>query len=285
MASKQQKNDEPGNKDAQEQPKTPETVKDDKQPPVELPPIEQATVVTDATDLLGEQPAVTITATATAPASPLQFVPPDEHKLPPLQSQLPVSVPEDLSAPANETATASGWTCPKCPDKTYDYRSHLLRHIKRVHPGEASAMEAALPAASSPGRKMGSKNASKADFSDLSSTIAESATTDYKLMAEMMFDITTATAANALGPEWLPRPDNPDIPQAGSKERDNFVVVLQAYLKSRQMKDIPPGMMLTIVALAYSAPRLRAPATSSKIKAMFYFVKSKFARSSRLQVK
>lgn len=282
MASKQAKNDAP---EAKATTSPAETTIPAEQPPTEQPPLEPVTMVTAETDLLGE----------TKPVIALEFKPVDESKLPPLQStQAPASAaspanpqaPEDLSTPANEAATAGGWTCPKCLDKRYDYRSHLLRHIKRVHADEATAMEAALPASGTPGRKAGSKNApAKPDFSDVINKTAESAVTDYQLMSSMMFDMTTGTMANIFGPEWLPRPDDPGNSMSGSKERDNMIMVIKSYLQSKQVKDIPPGMMLTIVAIAYSAPRLRAPATASKLKASYYWFKSKFARKARLTIK
>lgn len=282
MASKQTKNDAPETKATTPPAEPPANI----EPlPIEQSMLEPVTMVTSDTDLLGE----------TKPVIALEFRPVDESKLPPLQTtQAPASAAspanpqssEDLSAPTNEAATAGGWNCPKCPDKHYDYRSHLLRHIKRVHADESATMEAALPASGTPGRKVGSKNApAKPDFSDVINKTAESAVTDYQLMSSMMFDMTTGTMANIFGPEWLPRPDDPNNPMAGSKERDNMIMVVKSYLQSKQVKDIPPGMMLTIVAIAYSAPRLRAPATASKIKASYYWFKSKFARKARLTIK
>jgi hypothetical protein len=92
---------------------------------------------------------------------------------------------------------------------------------------------------------------------------------DYSAMSAMIFDMSTGTLILTFGPEWKPRDEN---------ERNCVVGCLAAYLKSKDVQDIPPGMMLTIVCLAYAAPRLREPNTAGKIKGFFSWIKGKFVK-------
>lgn len=115
------------------------------------------------------------------------------------------------------------------------------------------------------GRPFGSKTkTTAADFSDVAQLQAVSV--DYGVMASALFDMSTGTAANIFGPEWMPR---------SPEERNMVVEALRTYLASKQVKDIPPGLMLTIIIVAYSAPRLNAPPTREKIKFGWTFFKMK----------
>jgi hypothetical protein len=63
---------------------------------------------------------------------------------------------------------------------------------------------------------------------------------------------------------------------------DQMVVpVLAKYLESKQMPDLPPGIMLTMVLAAYAAPRFREPATKEKIKGVWFWVRSKLGRKNK----
>lgn len=102
---------------------------------------------------------------------------------------------------------------------------------------------------------------------------------DYALLAKQMFDVSTGTMVMIFGPEWKPNSD---------AEREAVCGPLQAYLHSKQVQDIPPGIMLSIVILAYSAPRLRGPNTAPKLKILggkiklgWLWLKSKFPRRHR----
>lgn len=257
-----------------------EPVPEPEKPPVTAPlsePEKPATIlVTDKTDLLAETVAQDLTSGVIPPMSE-----------PPGQAQPLPPKPADLSQSEPQTPepgeVKSQWTCPRCPDKSYDYRSHLARHINRVHVEDAVAMIAALPLSKIPmGRPKGSINAPKADFSDLTQKIADTSPVDYQFMSEMMFNMTTGTLAGMFGPEWLPREDAPG--SNSSKEKDNVVACIKVYLQKKEVKDIPPGIMLTIVAVAYAGPRLKAPATATKIKLGFAWLKSKFQRKGKLRV-
>lgn len=115
-----------------------------------------------------------------------------------------------------------------------------------------------------PGRPKGSKT--KSD------SVIPVPQTDYVFMAESVFDMTTGIMAGGIGPEWHPR--SPD-------ERKNVCQCMANYFKAKEVKDIPPGLMLTIVVVAYCGPRLKEPSTAGKIKACWFWVKSKITRRNK----
>jgi hypothetical protein len=88
---------------------------------------------------------------------------------------------------------------------------------------------------------------------------------NYAAMAGAVFDMTTGTLCVVFGPEWQPR--SPD-------ERGAVVTSMAVYFESKGLQDIPPGLMLTAVLLAYSAPRLREPPTRSKLAAIGGWLKA-----------
>lgn len=237
--------------------------------PPELEPA--PAVVTDISDLVSEPGLQALT----------------DGLLPPPESPANASHVTDLETPEpGEMKSDKPWTCPRCPEKSYEYKSFLARHIKRSHKDEADAILASLPQTQqTPGRKPGVKNTVKPNFDDLTSKVAESAQSldvDYKFMAEMIFNMTTGSLCGFFGPEWAPREDSPG--SNTSREKDNTIECMRVYLKSREIKDIPPGLMLTFVAVAYAAPRLKAPATNEKLKVGWYWLKSKFSRKPKLKV-
>lgn len=127
------------------------------------------------------------------------------------------------------------------------------------------------------GRPMGSKTSRAPDFSDVSSL--QQVQVDYQLLAGSLFDMSTGTASMIFGPEWQAR---------SPEERQMVINALKVYLEHKEVKDIPPGLMLTVVLLAYSAPRLRAPATSEKLRFGWTWMKMKvvpfFRRKRPLEV-
>lgn len=111
------------------------------------------------------------------------------------------------------------------------------------------------------GRPPGSKSKGKPDFSDLTPQV------DFTTLAGNLVDMTTATAASIIGPEWHPR---------SPEERQMLIANLANYLKAKDVKDIPPGWMLVFVVGAYSMPRFSQPATKEKLKFGWTWVKIKF---------
>jgi len=123
-------------------------------------------------------------------------------------------------------------------------------------------------------KQRGETVAAVPDFSDMT---PEAAVTDYAAMSAMMFDSSTGILCMTFGPEWQPQ---------SPQERDAVTQALATYLRAKQVKDIPPGVMLSIVILAYSAQRLKAPTTASKLQMAWTWFKTKFfkRRQSRLTV-
>ena len=95
---------------------------------------------------------------------------------------------------------------------------------------------------------------------------------DFSKLGEMVFDLSTGTLSMALGPEW--KPQSPE-------ERAMVSNAIGQYLKSKEISDIPPGIMLAVVVLAYSAPRLNAPSTKEKIARGWLWLKAKFTRRGK----
>lgn len=96
----------------------------------------------------------------------------------------------------------------------------------------------------------------------------ETTPTDYQQLAEVSFDMGTSTLSMVLGPEWQPK---------SKDERASVCVALETYYRTKQVGDMPPGVMLCFVLLAYSAPRLREPSTQEKLKIGFAWLKNRFA--------
>ena len=91
----------------------------------------------------------------------------------------------------------------------------------------------------------------------------------YENLAQMIFDTSTGIAQMTLGPEWAPR---------DSAERAGVVQPLARYLETQELKDIPPGVLLTMVVVAYSAPRITQPSTKARLAMGWLWLKSKFQK-------
>jgi hypothetical protein len=127
------------------------------------------------------------------------------------------------------------------------------------------------------GRPPGTKNKPKADFGDVESIAAIAAEpakppVDYAAMSGAVFDMATSTLGIALGPEWLAK---------SPEEKQMVCVPLQAYFQAKQVEDLPPGLMLTFVLVAYSVPRLKEPPTAGKLKLGWQWLKSKLRRKKK----
>jgi len=155
----------------------------------------------------------------------------------------------------------------------------LLGEPPASEPTESEPTESVEPKKRRVGRPPGSKNKPHADFSDIPPATGVEIVVDYKQMSCALFDMTAGILTNTLGPEWQPR-----APETigGLDERGAVVSAMEVYLKSKNAKDIPPGLMLTIVIVAYAAPRLQAPSTKEKLLPMAYYcwgkIKSFFGR-------
>lgn len=131
------------------------------------------------------------------------------------------------------------------------------------------------------GRPPGSKNKRPGDpsFSDLPPPQPEKPV-DYKAMSLMIFKITTGTMAQVFGPEWLPRQPPPGMPG----EEEMIVEAGAEYMKTKNMPDIPPGVLLLLLCAGYAAPRFHAPSTKEKVKGIWFWIRSKFTRKKKTHV-
>lgn len=129
------------------------------------------------------------------------------------------------------------------------------------------------------GRKPGGKNASKID-SKLGSIDGESSSSataqtgaggdKYDQAAEVYcraFYSVMDGVFSANG-EWQPE---------NQGEHDTLRGSLSAYLRVKQMEDLPPGWALAFAAFTYSAKRATKPNTLTKLRVYVYWIKSKWA--------
>jgi hypothetical protein len=122
-------------------------------------------------------------------------------------------------------------------------------------PGETDAQRKIRLGKKPTGRPLGSKNTKQPDKANFSDVVA--ASQNFRGMAEMTFGLATGMLSNIFGPEW--QPANPD-------EKEGVVKPLEEYFRVKQMPDLPPGWLVVIACMAYSAPRLHHPNTRAKIK-------------------
>lgn len=104
--------------------------------------------------------------------------------------------------------------------------------------------------------------------------------TDYKLLAETLFNMSTGTLCMLLGPEWQAR-EIQIVKQPGGNdvvydEKRTVCSALEVYLRSKQATDLPPGAILAMVCIAYAAPRVQAPSTNERLKLCWAWLKNKW---------
>lgn len=224
----------------------------------------------DAADLIALDPAAPTTpATPAAPAAPAAPTAPgasvemvtaaDLIALDPAAPTTPAA-PATPATPAAPAASATPVT-PAAPG-TKRGRGRPLGSKKRI---------------ATPVQDFGGE-IPPADFSDISpgetetqtaELTPEQAATDYTALANITFDTGVGVLTLVFGQEWQSQNDS---------ERSAVVKSLQSYYVAKQVKDIPPGVMLSIVCLAYAAPRLKHPNTSGKIKNAWLWFKVKILR-------
>lgn len=90
---------------------------------------------------------------------------------------------------------------------------------------------------------------------------------NYRATAQIIFGASTQLLSGMLGPEWRPTDE---------KEAESVILPLEDYLRTQEMEDLPPGIVLALSAGIYAAPRLRQPSTSNKLKLAWQWVKVKF---------
>jgi len=180
--------------------------------------------------------------------------------------------------------------CPECgwqpSAKTEDREQALKAHIRFKHTLPRARKEAAdRKAGVAP--SVNGEQPPPPDFSDIPDGPAQPAApvlapAKFEGMANMSFDMTTGLLARIFGNEWLPQPDADD--QTKSTERATVVLAIQKYYESINLPDIPPGYMLCFVVLAYSAPRLAAQPTKTKLQSAWLRFKLFFSKKKGLEV-
>lgn len=193
---------------------------------------------------------------------PVKDIPVDKMPIPPTPAETPETVivsPEDLLTGFVGIQTEPIGSTPAEP---------------ATEPGDGEVKRGR-------GRPKGSKN--KPSFEDIQA--ATKPAVDYNLMANMTFDMSAGILANVLGPEWLPKPP---VKEGLPGERDVVVASLKTYFESKQIQDLPPGLMLTVVLSSYALPRFREPTTSNKLKMTWLWVKAKvggfFAKKRKVTI-
>lgn len=76
------------------------------------------------------------------------------------------------------------------------------------------------------------------------------------------------------GEDWEPI-KNDDL---GIDERAQMSEAWAQYAEAKQWKDIPPGVLVSIVMLGYIGPRLAKPKTKTRIKVAWLWLKDKFTK-------
>lgn len=115
-------------------------------------------------------------------------------------------------------------------------------------------------------RRYDPNGAGQPSFADVLAGAETTGGPDYLALAGITFDMATGVLSMTFGPEWQPR--SPD-------EKNAVCSALAAYMKSKGMTDLPPGYVLSFVALAYAAPRFAVPTTRDKIKFFFGWIKDR----------
>lgn len=99
----------------------------------------------------------------------------------------------------------------------------------------------------------------------------EAKVVNYQAMAEMTFNIVTGACCQMIGPEWAPNDE---------KEKATIVLPLAAYYQSKNLPDIPPGMLLCLTVTAYAAARTRTPNTREKLSRGWNWIRGRFGKKS-----
>lgn len=217
--------------------KPPATPPEEKSAGENAPPINPP----ENTPPVAETPAPEIPAATTVTASQLvsEEIPPTAPQLPPLPGSAPKKGRGRPSIPYPE--------CRKCGRK----------HKPGPCANDPGASQIVIPGNTpegAPGGEIPHDN-----------PIEEKPAVNYRQMSEVIFDLSTNTAAAFIGPEW----------RAEAQERESMLIPLETYLRAQEMKDIPPGAVLCFAIAGYAAVRLRHQNTRSKIQLAWLWIKSK----------
>lgn len=239
------------------------------QPPETKPP-EQPTVETISAPPIGDVKPVEAAPANTPPvatisAPPIDNEPPPVHQAQPILTNIPPATPPPQIPPPGkgnrdlQYYMGLDWTKGNAElAKEQGVSRQAIREMR-------IKVEKAKAAGNTP------------SFSDVTKAepLPVQQMVDYDLMAATVFDMSTGLLTTTFGPEWQPRPaQQPGQPD----EREIVCGALKHYFKSKNAQDIPPGLMLTAVVIAYAGPRLRAPNTASKLQMAWTWVKLKLSK-------
>lgn len=194
---------------------------------------------------------------------------------------LPEPAPAPEPTPTVEPVPVPGGACPICGKAGWKNQQALAAHIRFGHKQNrtgARNIKSQRESVADNGEIPG------ADFSDIDGSqpaptpVVEPGPKlpNYAQTAAMSFDMTTGLLTRIFGPEWQPQ---------SVEERAMVVTAIEAYYRSVELPDIPPGYMLCFVVAAYAAPRLNAPPTRTKLQALWLWVKMKFTRKKHVPIK
>jgi hypothetical protein len=234
--------------------------------PPETPPAEVPKVETVATPPIGDVKPVESTPAnvETISAPPISNEPPPVHQAEPLLPQSP--------APVKPFSGLSDWM-----QADWNKSNADLARENNVTRQAVAQMRKKVEAEKAKGN---TPTFSDVTRPDPAAAEMVSRVVDYDVMAATVFDMSTGLLTTTLGPEWQPRPaQEPGKPG----ERDMVCMALKVYFQSKQAQDIPPGLMLTAVIIAYAGPRLRAPSTSSKLQMAWTWLKLKLSKFKKKQ--
>jgi len=256
---------------------------------VTAPPITESTTPAQPSTESNAVKVETVTAPpiteSTTPAQPAASTnTPAETAAPPLSETTAPKSTTDLLAEAAEatheqTATTAAPTLPPPGRGSRTFEDYLRLDWTRTNSDLATECGVSRQAIAQMRRKVEQHKANGgtvptfADVTKAETPIAAKVI-DYDAMAGMVFDMSTGILVMTFGPEWQPRPaQEPGKPG----EREVVTMALSNYFKSQQVQDIPPGLLLGVVCIAYAGPRLREPNTSSKIKMAWTWLRLKIS--------
>lgn len=238
----------------------PATKVDSSAPPVETvtaPPISETTTAA---------PPATKPAEATTPLV--------EASAPPI-SELETIANTETQPPANEPTTAATLPPPGRGSRTFE--DYLKLDWTKSNSDLATECGVSRQAIAQMRRKVeqhkanGGKMPTFDDVTKPAETITQKVV-DYDAMAGMVFDMSAGILTMTFGDEWQPKPaEQPGKPG----ERDIVCNALAGYFRSKEVADIPPGLMLTVVCVAYAGGRIRHPNTANKLKLAWQWTKVK----------
>lgn len=213
---------------------------------------------------------------STAPAAPKvdSSAPPVETTTPPI-SELETIANTETQPPANEPATAATLPPPGRGSRTFE--DYLKLDWTKSNSDLATECNVSRQAIAQMRRKVeqhkanGGKLPTFDDVTKPPAPITEKIV-DYDAMAGMVFDMSAGILTMTFGDEWQPKP--PEQPGKPG-ERDIVCGALAGYFRSKEVADIPPGLMLTVVCVAYAGGRIRHPNTANKLKLAWQWTKVK----------